>query len=55
MMNNLDDLREQLQEDILCYIDVKETEGWFHPEKTELIADDLCQIVVDRIKELKKK
>jgi hypothetical protein len=50
----IQECKEQTQEDILCYIDVKETEGWFHPEKTELIADDLCQIVVDNFKKLEK-
>ena len=51
-MNNLDNLREQLQEDILCYIDVNES--LFHPEKTELIADDICQIVVDLVNHFKE-
>ena len=51
-MNNLDDLKEQLQEDIMCYIDVNQ--ALFHPEKVDTITSDLCQIAVDLVNELKK-
>lgn len=42
-MNNLTDLREQIQEDIIAYFD-----GY----DFGLNIDDLCQIVVDRVEEL---
>ena len=47
-MNNLDDLKEQLQEDMIAYIDGK---AFLHIEQ---FKDDLCQIVVDRVNELKE-
>ena len=46
-MNNLNDLKEQLQEDILTYIEGK---AFLHQDQ---FKDDLCQIVVDRVNELK--
>jgi hypothetical protein len=52
-MNNLDDLKEQMQEDILCYVEANPT--LFDSKKIGLIADDLCQIVVDLINEVEKK
>lgn len=51
-MNNLDDLKEQLQEDITCYIDVNRS--LFNPEKIDTITSDFCQIMVDLVNELKK-
>ena len=45
-MNNLTDLREQLQEDIITYIDGK---AFLHIEQ---FKDDLCQIIVDRVADL---
>ena len=48
-MNNLTDLREQLQEDMITYIDGK---AFLHIEQ---FKDDLCQIVVDRVTELQDK
>lgn len=52
-MNNLDDLKEQLQEDITCYIDVNRS--LFDPEKVDTITSDFCQIIGDLVNELKKK
>tara|TARA_R110002051_G_scaffold309369_1_gene381933 strand:- start:238 stop:438 length:201 start_codon:yes stop_codon:yes gene_type:complete len=52
-MNNLDDLKEQLQEDITCYIDVNRS--LFAPEKVDTITSDFCQIIGDLVNELKKK
>ena len=43
-MNNLTDLREQVQEDIICYLDEYEI--------PQPCIDDLCQIVVDRVTQL---
>ena len=40
-MKTLEDLREQIQEDILTYI------GGRHESAVWLDGDDLCQIVVD--------
>ena len=51
-MNNLDDLKEQLQEDITCYIDVNRS--LFNPEKIDTITSDFCQIMVDLVNELQK-
>lgn len=45
-MNNLDDLKEQLQEDILTYFDGLEL--------PIACLDDLCYIIVDRVNELKE-
>ena len=52
-MNNLDDLKEQLQEDITCYIDVNRS--LFDPEKVDTITSDFCQIMGDLVNELKNK
>lgn len=53
-MNNAD-IREQIQENIICYIDSKVL---LHPEQfgsiQERLKDDLCQIVVDCFAEDKK-
>ena len=43
-MNNLTDLREQLQEDLMTYFD-----GLEIPNPC---LNDLCQIIVDRVTEL---
>ncbi len=45
-MNNLADLKEQIQENIIAYIDSK---AFLHAEQ---FKDDLCQIIVDRVTEL---
>ena len=45
-MNNLEDLKEQIQEDILAYFD-----GLELPISC---LDDLCYIVADRVNELKR-
>lgn len=45
-MNNLDDLKEQIQEDIICYLDEYEI--------PQPCIDDLCYIIVDRVNELKE-
>ena len=47
-MKNLNDLREQIQEDIITFFDGKEWEDGSD-------IDQLCQIIVDRFKELEKK
>ena len=50
-MNNLTDLREQIQEDILTFMDDRFVEdGW----DAEFLKDNLCQIVVDRVAELQE-
>ena len=46
-MNNLTDLKEQIQEDIITFLD---QEGWVIT--SEATRRRLCQIVVDRFKEL---
>ena len=46
-MNNAD-IREQIQENIIAYIDSK---AFLHPDQ---FKDDLCQIVVDCFAEDKK-
>ena len=48
-MNNLTDLREQLQEDIIAYMNPLLDREY---EITNYNIDDLCQIVVDRVTEL---
>ena len=50
-MNNLTDLREQLQEDIIAYMNPLLDREY---EITNYNIDDLCQIVVDRVNELKE-
>ena len=45
-MNNLDDLKEQLQEDLMAYL----MGSSFEVEQ----LDDICNIVVKRVNELKK-
>jgi hypothetical protein len=45
-MNNLTDLREQLQEDIIAY---------FSAVESRLDLTDVCQIIVDRVTELQDK
>ena len=45
-----EEVREQIQEDILAY-----TEDKFEPWIRDVMNDDLCQIVVDNFKRLKDK
>ena len=45
-MKNLVDLREQIQEDLICYLDEYEI--------PQPCIDDLCQIVVDRVAQLQE-
>ena len=52
-MNNLDDLKEQLQEDLLTYFEGKILE--YGLEIPNPYINDLCQIIVDRVNELKEK
>ena len=47
-MNNLADLREQIQEDIITYFSSLNL-------GMEDTVDELCQIVADRVTELQKK
>jgi len=54
VMNNLDDLKEQIQEDIITYLD-----DWSEcideiNSITRVLSEELCHIVVDRVNELKK-
>ena len=49
MTKELQELREQLQEDLLTYLEVKGLLQFDHVE----IADTVCQIVVDNFKKLK--
>jgi len=46
-MNNLTDLREQIQEDIIAYFS-----GETPLKVAQIHTDELCQIVVDRVTEL---
>jgi len=55
-MKTLDDLKEQIQDDLICRMDSS------HPlhcgdlyEEADDLMDDLCQIVVDRINEFKRR
>ncbi len=48
-MNNLTDLREQIQEDIIAYMNPLLDREY---EITNYNIDDLCQIVVDRVTQL---
>jgi ribosomal protein S19E (S16A) len=54
-MNNLADLKEQIQEDIITFLD---QEGWVITSEamrrnfSDAMRSRLCQIVVDRFKEL---
>jgi len=48
-MNNLADLKEQIQEDIITFLD---QECWGSTSESISDVDTLCQIVVDRFKEL---
>lgn len=54
-MLNLDDVRDQIQEDIIGftsgYFDGK---GYVNVRHTEPLVDELCDIVKDRINEYKK-
>ena len=47
-MNNLTDLREQLQEDMIAYFDS-------HTFGANGHIDEVCQIIVDRVTELQDK
>jgi hypothetical protein len=47
-MNNLTDLREQLQEDMIAYFKC-------HAFGANAHIDEVCQIVVDRVTELQDK
>jgi|TARA_B110001454_G_scaffold31561_1_gene30860 hypothetical protein len=49
-MNNLTDLREQLQEDMKTYFD-----GYDFKWSSYLNIDEVCQIIVDRVTELQDK
>ena len=51
-MNNLTDLREQLQEDMIAYFSSFNHSNWYG-RKVEV--DAVCQIVVDRVTELQDK
>ena len=46
-MNNLTDLREQIQEDIIAYFS-----GETPLKVAQIHTDELCQIIVDRVTEL---
>lgn len=52
-MNNLDDLKEQLQEDLLTYFERAISE--YGLEIPNPYINDLCQLIVDRVNELKEK
>ena len=44
------DVQEQIQEDIITYLEGKPT-GWiWYGKEAQDVADDLCQIVVDNFK-----
>jgi hypothetical protein len=47
--NQLNSLREQIQEDILSYLEAIDPEGYNIPENDR---DQLCQIVVNNFKGL---
>lgn len=54
-MNNLTDLREQIQEDIITYfssLQLGRNPSW--RESMEGAVDILCQIVVDRVNQLQE-
>ena len=49
------DMREQIQEDLLTYMDGKVIMGApRHSPQYEQLKDDLCQIVVDNFKKLEE-
>ena len=56
-MNNLTDLREQLQEDMIAYFSRKTPFKNINMMKqvTDIHTDELCQIIVDRVTELQDK
>ena len=49
MMNKTNEIREQIQEDILTYMNPLLDNDY---EFTNVNVDDLCQIVVDNFKKL---
>lgn len=55
-MNNLDDLKEQLQEDAMTWYDGLEREkvifDWVRVNSKDI--DTLCDIIIKRVNELKK-
>ena len=55
-MNNLDDLKEQLQEDAMTWYDGLEREkvifDWVRVNSKDM--DTLCDIIIKRVNELKK-
>ncbi len=53
-MNNLTDLREQLQEDMIVYFKGHAFGSLNHVFKKAHI-DEVCQIIVDRVTELQDK
>jgi hypothetical protein len=56
-MNNLTDLREQLQEDMIAYFSRETPFKNINMMKpvTETHIDEVCQIIVDRVTELQDK
>jgi hypothetical protein len=52
-MNNLTELREQLQEDMLTYFN--ESHERLTEDAGEINLDEVCQIIVDRVTELQDK
>ena len=53
-MNNLTDLREQLQEDMITYLEGLPS-GWlWYGEEAQEKTDALCQIVVNNFKKLEE-
>jgi len=50
-MKNLNDLKEQIQEDMLAYFNISHER--LTDDAGEIDLSDLCQIVVDRVNELK--
>jgi hypothetical protein len=51
-MNNLADLKEQIQEDIITFCAVRTGLDLRAGREPSVTLDELCQIVVDRFKEL---
>ena len=49
-MNNLTDLREQLQEDMFAYFDASHNRTDDYAGEIDL--EEVCQIIVDRVTEL---
>ena len=49
---NKNEVKEQMQEDILCLLEGFEIESIMDPQDYEALKNNLCQIVIDNLNNL---